>query len=324
MAYKSSSRPSLKNITRRENPIQKQNWDTLRVLHQIARKKTKESGYGTGIGALSDKRFLKQVIGPMMRGKKLSRTNDDIKDAVDLWCDPATHDQAKERYGDISIWDVSQVTDMRLLFYDREMFDDDDITQWNVSNVTNMYMMFCFSKSFNQNIGRWDVSNVKDMNNMFSNATTFNQDIGGWNVSKVKDMSGMFSNAVAFNQNIGQWDVSNVENMSGMFTDAFAFNQNIGQWDVSKVNNMISMFNNARSFNQDLSGWNVDSNYGNRQVKYVDMFKDCNINKDYRPDFWWSNGGAKNTRRAKRSQNGKRSRKGRRTLKRGSRRTRRR
>jgi surface protein len=298
MAFK-SSRPDPKKSIRPENPIKKQNWDTLRVLHQIAKQKTKASGYGTGIGALSDKRFLKQVIGPMMRGKKLSRTNDDIKDAVDLWCNPATHDQAKEQYGDISLWDVSQVTDMRLLFYDREMFDDDDITQWNVSNVTNMKSMFGFSKSFNQNIGRWDVSNVKDMNNMFSNATTFNQDIGDWNVSKVKDMSGMFRSAVAFNQDIGRWN-------------------------VSKVTNMVMMFNEARAFNQNLSGWNVDSNYGNRQIKYDYMFKDCNINKDYKPDFGWgNNGGAKNTRRAKRG-NRKRSRKGRRTMKRGARRTRRR
>jgi hypothetical protein len=89
------------------------------------------------------------------------------------------------------------------------------------------------------------------------------------------------------------------------------------------VNNMISMFNNASAFNQDLSGWNIDSNYGNREVKYVDMFKDCNINKDYRPNFWWSNGGAKKTRRARRGSR-KRSRKGRRTLKRGAKRTRRR
>ena len=317
MAYKSSSRPTAKN------PIKQENWDTLRVLHQIAKKKTKEEGYGTGIGALSDKRFLKKVIGPMMRGKKLSRSNEDIREAVDLWF--SNRDAAKEQYGDISLWDVSRVTNMRMLFFSRYTFND-NITQWDVSNVEDMNAMFSYAESFNQPIGNWNVSKVKDMNAMFSTAVSFNQYIGGWDVSNVKDMSHMFYRANVFNQPIGNWNVSKVENMGGMFSHAFAFNENIGQWNVSNVNNMIMMFNNATAFNKDLSGWDTGWNNGTREVKYFDMFKNCNINPNYRPRFWWSSGGAKKSRRARMraSRKGTRSRKGRRTLKRGSRRTRRR
>ena len=49
-----------------------------------------------------------------------------------------------------------------------------DISRWDVSNVTTMKGMFCENKSFNQPIGVWDVSNVKDMSHMFYYAVEFN------------------------------------------------------------------------------------------------------------------------------------------------------
>ena len=42
-----------------------------------------------------------------------------------------------------------------------------DISNWDVSNVTNMHAMFCKCKSFNQDISKWNVSNVKKINNIF-------------------------------------------------------------------------------------------------------------------------------------------------------------
>ena len=41
-----------------------------------------------------------------------------------------------------------------------------DISKWNVSNVTNMREMFAHSK-FDGDISKWDVSNVKNINHMF-------------------------------------------------------------------------------------------------------------------------------------------------------------
>jgi surface protein len=43
-----------------------------------------------------------------------------------------------------------------------------DISKWNVSNVTTMFRMFYRSR-FNGDISKWDVSNVKywDMDEMF-------------------------------------------------------------------------------------------------------------------------------------------------------------
>jgi surface protein len=48
-----------------------------------------------------------------------------------------------------------------------------DISKWDVSNVTNMEHMFAGS-TFNNDISNWDVSNVEGFNGMFSNNEIFN------------------------------------------------------------------------------------------------------------------------------------------------------
>jgi surface protein len=151
---------------------------------------------------------------------------------------------------DISTWDVSNVMNMSWMFEYSDF--NQDISAWDVRNVTDMSWMFELS-AFNQDIGSWDVSNVTNMSFMFSE-TPFNQDISGWNVSNVTDMSWMFELS-AFNQDIGSWDISNVNNMSGMFLYA-NFNRDISAWNVGNVTEMSGMFAGS-SFNQNISAWNV-------------------------------------------------------------------
>jgi surface protein len=55
-----------------------------------------------------------------------------------------------------------------------------DISQWNVSNVTNMDRTFVKSQ-FNGDISKWDVSKVEGMVGMFKNSK-FNGDISNWTV----------------------------------------------------------------------------------------------------------------------------------------------
>ena len=62
---------------------------------------------------------------------------------------------------DLNDIDTSKITDMSYLF-DRTDFNG-DISKWDVSNVTNMYSMFYGCESFNQDISDWDVSNVTFM-----------------------------------------------------------------------------------------------------------------------------------------------------------------
>ena len=149
------------------------------------------------------------------------------------------------------------------------------IGSWDVSNVTDMRAMFYYATHFNQPIGAWDTSSVTDMSQMFYAAEKFNQPIGEWDVGQVTDMNAMFYQASSFNQDVGNWDVGQVTDMAGMFRWATSFNQDIGRWDVSQVMDMWSMFRDAHSFNHDLSNWQVD------KVRSYEYFL-TNANEEWR------------------------------------------
>ena len=185
-------------------------------------------------------------------------------------------------YSNVTGWNVSNVTDMSMMFFDASAFNQ-DVSSWDVSSVTNMSKMFEDASAFNQNLNSWDVSNVTTMNNMFNGASAFNQNLNSWDVSNVTIMSGMFRsnsfnsnitswdltslddarnifmNNSSFNQNISNWDTSNIRLMGAMFNGADAFNQDISSWDTGTVTQMFNMFNGASAFNQNISSWDTSN-----------------------------------------------------------------
>ena len=86
--------------------------------------------------------------------------------------------------------DVSEITDMSYMFCDTTFMGD--ISKWDVSNVTNMGSMFYGCKAFNQNISKWNVSKVINTDRMFFGCESFNQNISNWNVSNVKNNKSTF------------------------------------------------------------------------------------------------------------------------------------
>jgi len=133
-------------------------------------------------------------------------------------------------------------------------------TAWNVSQVTDMRMMFKNTDTFNKPIGNWDTSSVEIMSDMFENARAFDQNINtkeviaensptgvaytAWNVSQVRGMKQMFNGAIVFNQDISSWDVSSVLEIYEMFKGATAFNQNINIWKVDDIG-LTDMFDSS-------------------------------------------------------------------------------
>ena len=200
-------------------------------------------------------------------------TDDNLQTAVNDWINDSS--AAEIKYGHISNWDVSQVTNMLNLFKNAQTFNQ-DIGGWDVSSVENMTSMFKNAINFNKDISKWNVSKVVSMNQMFQAAQTFNQDIStktvtlddestyiAWDVSSVKNMKQMFKNARYFNQDISEWDVSGVTNTNGinaMFNKAQYFNQDISGWDISNITDFTNAFNSATAFiNGYGSGWIEDN-----------------------------------------------------------------
>ena len=68
-----------------------------------------------------------------------------------------------------------------------------DLSNWDISNVTDLSVMFYCCKNFEgKGLENWDVSNVKDMHYMFFECTNFNCDLSKWNVNNVTNMNYIF------------------------------------------------------------------------------------------------------------------------------------
>ena len=142
------------------------------------------------------------------------------------------------KYGKISNWDVSQVTDLSWLFYKATYFNE-PLDDWDVSKVLTTKGMFCDAISFNKPLKKWNVSKVVNMNWMFCGALSFNQELGDWDVSKVFMMVSMVQEAAAFNQPLTYWKILNVnvEGMEGMFHGAILFDhrRNAPWWEGTSL-----------------------------------------------------------------------------------------
>ncbi len=81
----------------------------------------------------------------------------ELREAVGLWL--YKESIAMTKYGHISLWNTSKVTDMSYMFQYASKFNE-DIGVWDTSKVTDMSGMFHYAIKFNQYIEGWDTSNV--------------------------------------------------------------------------------------------------------------------------------------------------------------------
>ena len=104
--------------------------------------------------------------------EKEIRSDEDIHEAVYDWLeDPVA---AEKRYGHISDWDVSRVTDMSELFRGCHSFNE-DLSRWQTGSVTNMNQMFYGASSFNSDLSKWQTDKVENMHLMFDGALSLRE-----------------------------------------------------------------------------------------------------------------------------------------------------
>ena len=203
-------------------------------------------------------------------------TNAGLKAAVYLWATDKA--KALTRYGHISKWDVSGVTDMTGLFATEAA-----CAAWKArghSAKLDCSKLAPWTTPFNDDISAWDVSSVTSFRVMFAGASSFNQKLNSWDVSSSTNFEGMFAEASAFNQNLNSWrffvpehaataEEAEVVNMQEMFYGATSFNGDIRYWVVMSVRDFTYMFQGAGHFNQKLC-WIISGT----QVGVGEMFYD--------------------------------------------------
>ena len=104
---------------------------------------------------------------------------------------------------------ISGTTDLSNLFsaedaQNKRTFNE-DLSHWDTSDVTTMRLTFARAETFNQEISNWDTGQVTTMEQMFYFAHAFDRNISGWNTENLEDASGMFTEASLFNRDLTEW-----------------------------------------------------------------------------------------------------------------------
>ena len=89
------------------------------------------------------KLLLLLLIAPVLGfGQYVFSTKAELQTAITEYI-KYNNSNAIDKYGNISTWDVSNITDMSYLFYGNTPYlFNGDISNWDVSNVTDMSYMF--------------------------------------------------------------------------------------------------------------------------------------------------------------------------------------
>ena len=151
-------------------------------------------------------------------------------------------DRIKEEGNELDLNDIdtSALTDLSHLFDNTisELFADfnGNISKWDVSNVTDIKYCFGFCKKFNGDLSGWNLSEAEDISFMFKNCYEFQgKGLENWNISKAETARGMFMNCKKFNSNISKWDPKNINDSCYMFDGCSHFNQDLSNWNMQSI-----------------------------------------------------------------------------------------
>jgi len=149
----------------------------------------------------------------------------------------------------LSNLNTKNVTTMAMMFYNNRSLTNLDLSGWNTGNVTNMWRIFDSASNLTQidGISYWDTSNVMVMDMMFHNNHNLTSlDLSRWNTGNATRMGSIFYNASGLtNLDLSGWDTSNVTDMRFMFYRTSLTHLDLSHFDTQNVIDMRGMFSNA-------------------------------------------------------------------------------
>jgi hypothetical protein len=176
-------------------PISEERYQFVLNLYKI--------GKTNKIGIFQQPEVIWGLFRPYLRSLKHSRTDNDFKEAISDWLE--NRRTAEVKYGHISQWDTSRVTNVADIFNSSPWSDkknrstkrgfNDDISGWDMSAVTNARYMFYGCRYFNKDISKWKVSKLVKMRGMFVECKSFRADLSSWNVPDTADVRDIFRKA---------------------------------------------------------------------------------------------------------------------------------
>ena len=201
----------------------------------------------------------------------------DIETVVDLYFEGVSP------YGDISTWDVSQVTDLSDLQLAGRVFSGlpaiVDMSTWDVSSVTSMKNLFSSSGPGFVTTCATPAENSAECSAIAIKAGVSYQGTRDWSGEPV----GCFTNGqyAYFNTHatgstysnrligckstmslgfgdLGDWDVSSVQTMEGMFEKSVNI-KGIDKWDMTSVSDATNMFKDNVLFDGNLVNWDLQN-----------------------------------------------------------------
>ena len=157
-----------------------------------------------------------------------------------------------DKNADLNDIDVSKITSFcdktRGQFKDRGLFEgldphNIDVSNWNVSEVQDMRRVFFDCHNLVCDVSKWDVSNVESMSNMFYKCYKFDCDLGNWKFPWCKSLFGMFVKCSNFKgTGLEKWDVKDVHSFSHMFSDCVNLDVDLNDWNTDSATEYHYMF----------------------------------------------------------------------------------